>query len=73
MASDSVTGYLEFEELHSDKFPVSILSDKRLIIFREKTTDMLYIAYQQGGMAVFRDPENGRPMTYSHWKEKYGI
>ena len=62
---------MQFEELKSDKFPVSALSDARLIIFREKTTDMLYIAYQNGGMAVFRDPENGRPMTYSHWLEKY--
>lgn len=70
--SKSNLGMLGMEELKDDEFPVSTLSDKRVIFFREISTDIMYLAYEGGGMAVFRDPETGRPMTYDHWKEKYG-
>ena len=68
----SYIGMLGIEELNADKFPVSTLTDRRIIFFRETSTDIIYLAYEGGGLAVFRDPQTGRPMTYEHWKNYYG-
>jgi len=42
-------------------------------IYREKTTDVLYIKPTEGGsgFTVMLDPETGLPLTYKVWKEKY--
>ena len=41
-------------------------------IYRETTTDVLYVARgESGGVTPMLDPETGLPLTYSVWQAKY--
>jgi len=56
-----------FEELYWD-------SNTRNGIYRETSTDLLYVRYSSlngGGITLMVDPEDGMPLTYNEWQEKY--
>lgn len=43
-------------------------------IYREITTDVLYfntVNTNAGGLSVMLNPETGKPLTYSEWKDNY--
>ena len=40
-------------------------------IYREESTDVLYIIKGDTGITPMVDPETGLPLTYKVWKEKY--
>jgi len=40
-------------------------------IWREETTDVLYIISKKGAISPMLDPENGLPLTYKKWESKY--
>lgn len=52
----------------------TVYTDDNLRIFREKTTDVLYILYnslEKAGLTIMLDPETGKPLTYSNWQAYY--
>ena len=51
----------------------NVSSDLIVSIYREGTTDVLYIkpSGRESGFTVMLDPETGLPLTYKVWKEKY--
>ena len=60
-----------FEEVYYDY-------NNKLTIFRETTTDSLFVKYSNlsykagaGGLTQMMDPETGLPLTYTVWQEKY--
>ena len=40
-------------------------------IYRETSTDVMYIFSDNGGVTPMFDPKNGLPLTYENWEKKY--
>ena len=40
-------------------------------VYREESTDVLYMFKGDSGVTHMVDPETGLPLTYKVWKEKY--
>jgi len=41
------------------------------VVFRETTTDVLFLELEGMNLLEMHDPETGLPLTYKVWKEKY--
>ena len=59
---------IRFEKIATDYCGIS-LDD--FAIYREDTTDVLYIFTESGAISPMLDPENGLPLTFEKWKNKY--
>lgn len=58
---------IKFEEIkESYPFNGAISS-----IYREKSTDVLYIVTENGGITPMINPSDGLPLTYTKWKNNY--
>ena len=45
--------------------------ETNLQVFRETTTDCLFVRYREGGLTQMLNPQTGKPLTYTNWIEKY--
>lgn len=62
------------ENINFDFEVVYYDDENGLSIYHETTTDTLFAefnGYNAGGLTQIMDPETGKPLTYTLWKEKY--
>lgn len=64
---------MRFEKINDIRVddPENFYACHAFVIYREISTDVLWVGYNFNQLAMMVDPENGLPLTYTAWKEKY--
>ena len=60
----------EYSDITTDTLFTLVNSGSILSIYKENSTDVMYVVYQEGykgGITIMMDA-NGLPLTYSDWK-----
>lgn len=56
---------------HNAYASVSCLSEEGIKVFRENSTNTIFVVTKKGGICQLNDPETGLPLTYDVWLKKY--
>ena len=70
--TNTVKKSIDYDENATDYTFTRISSGSRMTIYKEDTTDVMYVAYHagfKGGLTVMLDTD-GTPLLYSEWKNR---